>query len=267
MDNNYKYSEIILALREEYRKYEKLLKRLEKLLVVRNYDVNIKATIGPDYTEKEINNIRIDIYEKQSNIKRILHVIKLTMMGVHTLGEPHRIVTKDDDTYLLIIDNSISSNLYNLDPKFHPEFIDKKAFDETADEIMNSDFIKLPGYFESLDRVQSLTMSTGGISLSENYGYNANTFSYVGYNPKNDSLDSIISNGEKSILIRLLDTRIPKDYIPNEYRVIIEKSLKENKKFSNDVDVDSPINRRCELEIIEKPYNYGLVRKNRFKNQ
>lgn len=261
MSNSYKFSEIVLALRETYQKNEKLLRGLEKSLIVRDHDVEIRASVHPGISNPDVNYIRFDLWKKQNKIEKAIEEIKFEVFGIITPGEPHRIVKKENGEYGLAFENLRFFKDYGERAEYHLEFFDKELFDKMADEIMKSDFIKLPRHFKKVNQRFSLTLDTSEISLHSNLHLTReNPFSFIDYLPNTDTLYAIPSKPKEETVLELLDTRIPKEDVPTEYRTIIDSSLGANSKFSR-VYIDSPIKRKNEFDIVERPNCFRLVRK------
>lgn len=265
--NSYTFSEIVLALRGEYVKNEKLLKELEKCLFV-DGNAEIEARICPSYSRRDVNNILIDIYEKQSNIRKAINRIKFDVFDIAIPIEPYRVVKKEFGKYVLKFEDYLFQyRECEKASKYSIGILNEQVFNDVIEEIVNSDFMKLPDFGDSLNPFQFLNLKSDDVSLSGSFSQiKPNTFPSVSYNTKNDTICALPSNGGVQIINDFLNTRIPKDFIPEEYRKIIERAVRHSKgKVLEGLDIVSPIKKGCELDIVEKPNNYALVKRRDYK--
>lgn len=264
MKRNYKYGEMILLLREEYKECRHILKELDKYVIV-----------SPDCSHYYFGGVLAGRLRKNGMIR--LNVIKkyfyfLRKMGYSFCYYSHvanfNIDKNDDGLY----EPRYYSNLYHhyLDKNeiekgmYVPDvqITDQTKFSELVDELLSSDLIQLSeGHFSNNYRIIDLGFDNAWISNI--YSFLARDNSFISWNGKDDTFGYGLNKYDGSSLINeMLSSEISTDRISSDWLNIFEKH---EDVFDKEIlfDVDKGIilkNGTLQISDIEQTTDYNVVK-------
>ena len=267
MNNDfYRFSEIVFGLRNEYIKNQKLLEELKQYISVNGENID-KVIISADIDLKGWHMIKLDILKKQSKILKILDYYAYEIFGILSQGEPYLKLNKVNNEFEFGIDDYYK--LLAQKSNYNVEITDKKAFEEIAEEILNSEFMKLQEVYKQLNPFQSISIEPHEIYMYGDFGdINSHKFSSLTYMPTTDTIAAIPDCKHGIHLIRkFFDTEIPKYIIPKAYQKIIDKNIQDYDDLSSlsGLDIDCAIDKPTELAINEQNRGIVLTKKKRIK--
>ncbi len=261
--NTYLFSEIIIGLRDEYLKNQKLLNELDKYIKISD-DKMCKYIFCKTSPYSHSNEIFMFILKEQNKLEKILNYIGYRFLSAPChYTSPLYLLKKENDMYnFKFVNNTLPKN-----NKYNIEVINKKEVSEIADEINNSLLMQTKCIFEPISKFQSLSITLRGIDLIGNFEDLNIDSSYIHYNSNKDTI--AVCPGVKPgifLIDKYLKTRIPKEIIPEEYRKIIDDNLEKHYNFNFDVfDIGCPLNKKTELSINEVNNKIVLQKKKTLK--
>lgn len=260
--DTYSFSEILFGLRSEYQKNQKLLDELAKYVEV-DYKNMDRFTLTGDSGIYSKGIIRLDVYKKQSRLMNFINYIAFEYLN-KSVGETYTIAKrKEGETdYSFDVDNY--RIITPAAPNYKVQITDHKAFNELADEIYHTTIMQLGEISEKLNPFQRLDITPGTVALNGNLNcLDRNDFPGVSYEPTNDTIISYPYCKTGNFLTKeFLDTRIPKDCLPQELRDIIDQNIKQYNSLKTNIGIicDQSIKERTELSINERDGKIYLQR-------
>ena len=265
MKRNYKYGEMILLLREEYKECKRILDEISKYVVV-----------SPDCTHYYFDGKLVDRGRIYENSMIRLNVIKKYFYFLRKIGYAHcyyshtanfNIVENEDGLYepkyysrlyhKYLDKNDIEKEMYVPDV----QVTDQIKFSELVHELLSSDLMQLEaGHFSNNYRIIDLDFDEAWISFA-NFLRGGNSF--IAWNGRKDTFEYEMSKYNSSTLINdMLSSEISADNISPGWLSIFEKH---EDVFGKEVffDVDKNIilkNGTLQIADIEQTDNYNVVK-------
>ncbi|MEE3343485.1 MAG: hypothetical protein VZS44_05295 [Bacilli bacterium] len=268
MKKYYKFGEIILALREEYKESKYLLDELNKCINIKSEYSNYYFTglLSRDDQVKDLSDRKIRLYIE----KKYLDILKKIeyLKGNWNIGALYSATfiadKKDNGQYGLKYNES---RVPFDDRKYIPEIqiVNKEKFSELIDELFSTDLMQLErGYFTN--NYDSISLDFDHANISTELG----DTSYVGWNGINDYFYYIISKHNSPFLIeQILQLEIPADKISPDWLNLLEKH--ENlfdKEYYFDVDIKAQSKKgHLQISNIDKKNNINLVKLKKIKSK
>ncbi len=231
MKTKYKFGEILLYVREEYKECEQLLNELNKCIsVTKNKDFHFEG----DIWEKE-SKIRLIVEKKYSEILKKIQWLRYNTYSDYFYTAYFNVIRNEDNEYTLEKDSMLTP--LDDNKKFTPsvDILYQEKFDSLIDSILSLDVMKLQRKSLRINH-DLIRLDFGRVFVSSKLGYESflhwvgNT-DVVSYSVKKDCCPYLLEE--------ILYLEIPAEYIPSEWVQIFEKH--EN-KFGNDIFFDVDIN-------------------------
>jgi len=262
MDNKeyYTFGEILCVLRKQYQSSQILLNKMKE---------NISVLTDVPHKTGLILRLR-DYYDREDSKPFLLFRVSKDVNSSIKVRLRDALNRIDHNTYRINLDNaafeiideksSFSFKPLNNSPHFNPEIIIRETsvndFREKYEELKNSRLYSLPDFYVEINPFQSLYIWSDSIDLTSEDEYGKGIS--ISYEAKNDKVH--VNSSKKystSFIGELLETKIPKYILPDEYI----RLLNENKDEFNGLYIDDLIGRRNEsLSIIDKPKKMILKR-------
>lgn len=247
MKKYYKYGEMLLTLREEYRECKYLLDELNKYINVKSDNNHFYFTglLSDDDSSKELDGrrIRLFIEKRYLNILKKIEYFKYNWYCQYLYSAFFNVKKEENGLYGLEYDNIFTP----VDGrKYIPEvqIVNQAKFSELIDKLFSSDLMQLKkGYFSNNHDSISLDFDMGFISTS------LGDDSFIGWNSINDNLDYSITRHNSPVLIEeILSLEIPSDKISPEWLKLLEKH---ESIFERELLFDVDINAQSKKGILQ----------------
>ena len=246
--DTYLFSEVVIGLRSEYLKNQRLLDKLNKYIRISD-DRMVKSLFCDLSPFSRSNEIFMYILKRQNKLQKFIDYI-----GFEFFNAPcHEM-----------------SPLYSLkkENKYTIEVNNKKEVIEIIDELNNSLLMKTKHLYESLSQFQTISISPRQIYMRGNFDDLNISTSFIRYESENDIF--VVYPGVKNglqLVNTYFNTEIPKDIIPEEYRKIIDENLKKyiDIRDYGAFEIDCPIEKPIELSINEANNKVVLKKKRLIK--
>ncbi len=216
--NYYTLKQIILGLRDEYKKNQSLLSELKQYITLKK-DERIQDFGFYPYNYHQDKYIELVIEEKLTLIEKLLnHIYRTIVKGEekvitpvsHELSGEKRYVVLPKDVRLGLDDDRLNEFYSNVDKILGSEFIQKIANGKATLPNAKADIKIFPG----------------GISSYNNYLFELYPPTGIKYNAADDEL--IVTAYEDPVfsehLDNILNIRVPKDKFNKEQRYIIDNN-------------------------------------------
>ena len=263
--NSYLFSEIIFGLRDEYVKNQKLLNELKKYINILNENiVDLDLYLAKDI--KNLNIIKLDISKKQTKILEMINYASLEVLGgIPQYIELSYVLKKEKNGYFFDLDGK----KFLKEPlKYNIEITDQKAFDEIVKCVSSSKLANLENLCIFLNPFQTIFADNKEVSMYVDFSMISSLIcSNLSYNSKADTIfTNLDCRNNKDLLIKLLNTKIPRYSLPLEYQKIIDENIKKYGDLSFDERwIKGFIGRRNELDIEVSNNNVALTKKRTLK--
>ena len=234
MKKYYKFGEIIMALREEYKEYNYLLAELNKCIKI-DYDYGnyyFEGILADKYKPQELGYIRLYVEKKYFDILKKINFLKYDWYSQFLYSAYFKVFKKDNGLYELNYDN-IPTPVDGKKYIPNVEIIDQNNFSSLIDVLLSTDLmqIKEGNFSNNHDR----------ISLNFNYAYIFTSLgdnSFISWDGINDDFNySITRHNSPALIGDILSLEIPADKISSDWLQLLEKHEND---FSKDIlfDVD-----------------------------
>lgn len=254
MKKSYKFGEILLYLREEYKECNYLLEELKKYIhIPNNKNFQFKGNIF-----KEESKIKLIVEKEYSEILKKICWLKYGWYSTFLYTAHFNVIRKENSTYTLE-ENSLTTPIPDR-KRFVPlvDILQQDKFDSLIDRLLSLDIMQMQkGVLYINHDLISLNLSR--VFISSKLGYE----SFLRWDGNIDTIDySIKKDFSPYLLERILYLEIPKDYIPQEWIQIFEKhESKFSDKIHFDVDINIP-RKKGNLQIdTSNKKNIKLLRK------
>lgn len=247
MKKYYKFGEIILALREEYKECKQLLNELNKCINIKTENSNFYFTglLSEDKKTQNLNDRRIRLFveKKYLDILKKIQYLRYNWYEQFLYSAFFLTEKKDNGLYELKYEDILTP----VDGrKYIPEvkIIDQIKFSQFIDELFSSNLMQLTeGYFSN---------NHDNISLNFDYAY-INTplgdDSFISWNGINDIFKYSITRHNSPVLIEeIFSLEISSDKISLDWLRLLEKY--EN-IFEKEVLFDVDINVQSKKGILQ----------------
>lgn len=226
MEKTYSYIEVLLCLREEYLKNEMELKKLKKLTELHDKKI---ADYHFECVKNYANEIFLDREIIKSKFKKIIDRIRGEAIDLSTVSD----CIKDESGNYKIVGGS----------RKIPTILDQNAFNNQADKILESEFVKNMTNKFSLDPDDEIRFDLSSITFYKDCFRN-----WSAYWPHEDCLQvySYINLGARNLLT-ILETPIPATKLNNWQREIVDKN------YSQISDIIFP-----EMEMPSDNLKFGM---------
>lgn len=247
MKKYYKYGEMILALREEYKECKHLLDELNKCINIKSDNSNFYFTVllSDDDKVQDLSDRKILLFVE----KRYLDVLKKIQYlkynwYVQFLYSAFFIAEKKDNGLYGLEYKDILTPVDGK--KYIPkvEIIDQDKFSELVDELLLTDLMQLKqGYFSNNHNNISLNFDDAYISTL------LGDKSFITWNGIHDNFKYLITRHNSPALIEeILSLEMPADKISQDWLRLLEKHEND---FDGEVLFDVDINAQSRKGILE----------------
>ena len=261
MKKYYKYGEMLMALREEYRDCKHLLDELNKCINVGS-DINrfhFTGLLSENDRAKDLEDRRIRLFveKRYLDVLKKIQYLKYNWYCQYLYSAFFNVERQENGLYGLKYDEILTP----VDgKKYIPEvhIIDQAKFSELIDAVFSSDLMQLKkGYFSN---------NHESISLDFDRAYIDSTLgdeSFIGWDGFTDNFSySITRHNSPALLEEILYLEIPADKISPDWIKILEKHESIfDKELLFDVDINAQ-SRKGILQVsdIERKSNINLVK-------
>ena len=238
MKKYYKFGEIILALREEYRDCKHILYQLGNCINIE--DENVKfyfSGLLSDTNSKDLNDrkIRLIVEKKYLDILKKIQYMKYDWYSQFLYKSFLTVEKQSNGLYGFNHENILSPV---DEKKYIPkvEIIDQNQFSNLIDELLSSDLMQLKrGYFNNNYDSISLRFDDAHISTSLGNG------SSITWNGNQDSFEYSISRHCSPALIeKIFSLEMPADKLNPDWLKLLEKYENDfDKEIFFDVDINA----------------------------
>lgn len=261
MKKYYKYGEMLMALREEYRDCKHLLDELNKCINVGS-DINrfhFTGLLSENDRAKDLEDRRVRLFveKRYLDVLKKIQCLKYNWYCQYLYSAFFNVERQENGLYGLKYDEILTP----VDGrKYIPEvhIIDQAKFSELIDAVFSSDLMQLKkGYFSN---------NHESISLDFDRAYIDSTLgdeSFIGWDGFTDNFSySITRHNSPALLEEILYLEIPADKISPDWIKILEKHESIfDKELLFDVDINAQ-SRKGILQVsdIERKSNINLVK-------
>lgn len=258
MKKSYKFGEILLYVREEYKEYKHLLNDLSQCIrVLENKSYYFESS---NFGEKD--KIRLRIEKKYSEVSKKIKSLRYDWYSMFFYTAFFNVIKSGDSTYKLEDDSTITP--IDGSKRFKPsvDIIDQERFDNIIEELLSLDIMKIQQGSLHID-YDLISLDFGNVFISSKLGYK----SLLEWDGRTDTIDYLIKkDGCPYLIERILYLEIPTEYISREWLQIFEKhEHKFNAEMFFEVDIDVP-RKQGFLQIdTTNSKNIRLVRKKIFE--
>ncbi len=240
----YRVADIIMAFRSYYLEAQELLVKMQELTNINSKYARLFIKLKSRENKPRIRLIASRT--NQSSMKIMLHMLQ----------------NKDDysfspirnDNALFDLDEKGQFTLFNpfdMEYFYNPEVTideeDKDLFQKLYEELKKTTLFALPELYRKINPYQSILLSGNEISL-DNVSENHEGISII-YTIEDDRIHVISNIGYSTRFIEeLMETKIPRYLLPNEYLNILDNEKKE----VNSCTIIDPIARKHEELTIEE---------------
>lgn len=261
MKKYYKYGEMLLVLRKEYRECKYLLDELNKYVNVKSNNSNYYFTglLTDDDKTQETDDRRIILFveKKYLDILKRIQYLKYNWYSQYLYSAFFNIERKNNGLYGL----EYSDIFTPVDGrKYIPEveIINQVKFSKLIDELVSSDLMQLKrGYFSNNHNSISLDFDRAYIRTS------LGDDSFIAWNGINDNFEySITRHNSPSLIEDILSLEIPADKVSPDWSKLLEKHESIfDKEILFDVDIDVQ-SKKGILEVfdLKKNSNNNVVK-------
>ena len=258
MKKYYKFGEIILALREEYKECKGILDELKSC-------INVKSDYNNFYFSGELSNdkrslnledkkISLIVEKEYLDILKKIHHLRYSWYAQYLYSAMFYAEKKDNGLYKLEYDNRLTC----FDrKKYRPEvdIIDESKFSELIDELLSYDLFQVKeGYFNINSDALSLSFDNAFISSS------LGDESLIFWDGVQDTFSYTIKRHNSFVLIdEILSLEMPADKISPDWLKLLEKHEND---FGKEVLFSVDINAQSKKGILQisNEENNGVVR-------
>jgi len=258
MKKTYKFGEMMMALREEFKECKYLLDELNKCISIEtNYsDAYFSASLSCDNNIQELKDreIKLFVEKKYLNILKKLQHLKYDWYSKYLYKSIFMVERQDGDIYGLSYDNILTP----VDgKKYIPqiEIIDQNKFSSLIDELFSSDLMLLKsGYFTSNHDTILLNFDNALVSTP------LGDSSFMSWNGINDQFNYYITRHSCPKLIEdILSLEMPADRISSDWLKLLEKH---KNAFGTELVFDVDVNTKSRKGIlyVSEIGNNGVVK-------
>lgn len=254
MKKSYKFGEILLYLREEYKQCKYLFDKLNKCISIENSD-NFYFTGS---LSEENRKIKLVVEKKYSEILKTIAHLKYDWYSVFLYTAYLDVIKGEDNIYQIVQDSTLCRVPNNKIFKPLVDVLYQDEFDNVVKKILSLDMMKRKKANLYINH-DVIALDFGRIFISSKLGYE----SLLHWDGNCDTIDYLVRKDCSPYLLkRILYLELPMEYIPKEWLQIFEKHESE---FSDEIyfDVDVNIqNRKGNLQIeTSNNRNIKLLRK------
>ena len=246
---SYKFGEIILALREEYKECKHLLDELNKCINVKsdNNKYYFTGLLPMDEKIRELSywKIRLYVEKRYHNILKEIQYLKYSWSSISLYTAYFTAVKKDNGLYGLEYENELTPfGRKKYIPKV--EIIDQSKFSLLIDELLSSDLMQVKhGNFGINNDSIWLNFDYATIFCSRSYNNNL-SISWSGI--EDEFQYSITKPNSPALIEEILSLELPADKISLDWLKLLEKHEND---FADEVLFDVDINARSKRGILQ----------------
>lgn len=247
MKKSYKFGEIMLVLREEYKECKHLLDELNKCINIKSDNSNFYFTglLSDDEKTQDLSDrkIRLFVEKRYLNILKKIQYLKYNWY-VQFLYSAFFIAEKKDNGLYELEYKDILTPVDGR--KYIPkvEIINQSKFSDLIDELLSSDLMQLKHRYFSNNH--------DNISLNFDYAYISTLLgddSFISWDGIHDNFEySITRHNSPALIEEILSLEMPVDKISPDWLKLLEKHEND---FDTEVLFDVDINAQSRKGILQ----------------
>lgn len=258
MKKKYKFGEMMLVLREEYKDCKRILNQLDKYISLENNNdtFHFSGALGSNVesTEEEMHRIVLTVEKKHLEILEKFQYLKYNWYNQYLYKAHFDVVKGDNGLYSFVYDNILTPVDHK---KYVPEveILDQDNFSNLIDELFLSDLMQLErGRFNINHDSIYLDFDHGFINTA--LGDN----SFISWNGIDDTFRYSVTRHQCPFLLEeILSLEIPAEEISSSWIQLLQKH--ENDFDSNLIfDVDTNVQSKKGILQISDIENNKVVR-------